>query len=246
MVDDWNEWNAERVRRFRGEAGARGLPEGEVEAWVRALVPGTFFAEGGDGPVVVRLGGSPGLPEGVPVPECPLVAAVDCALLPGGSGLPADGRLLFFGEPSLDFRGPAGGSVVHVPAGAATDVRKAGSVYGPFAEQELRTVWRHLSPLDGESYAESRWEEPDDEQYELGGELGDAWRAVGGSWPVWTFALGGQPVVLNDNPLAAPEDGGDWTVLAAWRREEAVVTWLIRREDLAVGRFDRVYGYADM
>ncbi|MFF5107180.1 hypothetical protein [Streptomyces sp. NPDC000134] len=127
MVDDWNEWNAERVRRFRGEAGARGLPEGEVEAWVRALVPGTFFAEGGDGPVVVRLGGSPGLPEGVPVPECPLVAAVDCALLPGGSGLPADGRLLFFGEPSLDFRGPAGGSVVHVPAGAATDVRKAGS-----------------------------------------------------------------------------------------------------------------------
>jgi hypothetical protein len=136
--------------------------------------------------------------------------------------------------------------VVHVPAGAATDVRKAGSAYGPFAEQELRTVWRHLSPLDGESYAESRWEEPDDEQYELGGELGDAWTAVGGSWPVWTFALGGQPVVLNDNPLAAPEEGGDWTVLAAWRREEAVVTWLIRREDLAVGRFDRVYGYADM
>ncbi|MBT2413019.1 DUF1963 domain-containing protein [Streptomyces sp. ISL-12] len=258
MIDDWN---TDRVGRFRAEAASRGLPAEDAEEWIRSLVPGAFFAPDGDGPPLVSMGGHPSLPEGVPAPAYPLVASVDCALLPpdtAGLPLPADGHLLFFADPALDFRGQRGEAVLHVPAGTPTATRRTDSDFGPFEPQELRRMWQHLSPVDTDAFTETRWEDADDEQYELAGELEDAWTHVGGSWPTWTFALGGHPVVRNDDPLLvarddAPQDADDWIPLATWRcpqevreLDSGVITWLIRRADLTARRFDRVYGYVDM
>ncbi|GGS74762.1 DUF1963 domain-containing protein [Streptomyces griseoviridis] len=261
MTDDLDDQNADRVGRFRAGAAARGLPAAEVEAWIRATVPGVYFTDGGDGPPVVTTGGHPALPEDAPDPEHPLVVSVDCGLLPpGGAGfpLPRDGRLLFFADPDLGFRGRLGGAVRHVPAGTPVAERRVETAYGPFAARELRRMWHHLAGPDAETWAEARWEDPDDERYELAEELESAWTEAGGSWPVWSFALGGHPVVLHDDPLLVardddPEHAGDWVPLATWRcpREAesldgGVVTWLIRRTDLTAGRFERVYGYVDM
>ncbi|WP_344524650.1 DUF1963 domain-containing protein [Streptomyces albiaxialis] len=263
MIDDWN---TDRVRRFRAEAASRVLPAEEIEEWIRAAVPGTFFTQGGDGPLAARMGGEPVLPEDAPEPRHPLIARVDCALIPRsatGLPLPPEGDLLFFADLELGLHGPMNDAVCHVPAGTPATVRHAETAYGPFVPQDMRTMWHHVSPPMPESFAEARWDEPDDEEYELAEELQSAWTHVGGSWPTWTFALGAHPVVLNDDPLLlarddaaetgdAAADPDDWAVLATWRCGEQipeldsrVVTWMIRRQDLASLRFDRVYGHVD-
>ncbi|MET2719037.1 DUF1963 domain-containing protein [Streptomyces harbinensis] len=256
MIEDGNTGRADR---FRAEAASRGLPAREAEAWIRATVPGTFVAQGGDGPLAVRMGGDPVLPDNAPDPCHPLIARVDCPLIPPGATglpLPAAGHLLFFADPELGLRGPMSDAVRHVPAGTPAAVRRVTAGRGPFEPQDMRTMWHHLSPPMPESFAEARWEDPDDEEYELAEELESAWTHVGGSWPTWTFALGAHPVVINDDPLRlvgdeAP-DGGDWALLATWRCDEraggldaAVVSWMIRRQDLASSRFDRVYVHVD-
>ncbi|MFC9064218.1 DUF1963 domain-containing protein [Streptomyces harbinensis] len=204
-------------------------------------------------------GGDPVLPDNAPDPCHPLIARVDCPLIPPGATglpLPAAGHLLFFADPELGLRGPMSDAVRHVPAGTPAAVRRVTAGRGPFEPQDMRTMWHHLSPPMPESFAEARWEDPDDEEYELAEELESAWTHVGGSWPTWTFALGAHPVVINDDPLRlvgdeAP-DGGDWALLATWRCDEraggldaAVVSWMIRRQDLASSRFDRVYVHVD-
>lgn len=260
MIDGWN---TERVNRFRAEAASRGLPADEAEEWIRRTLPGVYWTQGGDGPLVARMGGDPLLPVDAPDPRYPFVASVDCALLPPGAAglpLPADGHLLFFAEPSLDFRGRVADAVRHVPAGTPTAARRSESWCEPFASQEMRTMWHHLSAPDPEGFAAARWDDPDDEQYERADELESAWTHVGGSWPVWTFALRGHPVVINDDPMFLARDGepdagdaDDWVLLATWRCGEAVkaldggvISWLIRRDDLASLRFDRVFAHVDM
>lgn len=49
------------------------------------------------------------------------------------------------------------------------------------------------------------------------------------------------------------EDTGGWALLATWRcgddvtePDGGVIHWVIRRQDLAVLRFDRVHRYIDM
>ncbi|MBO8198505.1 DUF1963 domain-containing protein [Streptomyces smyrnaeus] len=259
MLDDWN---TDRVNRFRAEAASRGLPTDEVDTWIRRALPGVYWASGGDGPVSARLGGAPLLPVDAPDPSFPFVASVDCALLPPGAAglpLPSDGHLLFFADPDPGFTGPVSDAVRHVSAHTPTAAR-ADTGHEPFAPQEMCTTWHHLSPPDPESFAEARWEEPDDEQYELADELQSAWTHVGGSWPVWTFALGGHPIVINDDPLVLArdsepeaEDADEWVLLATWRCDAdvaeldlGVISWLIRRQDLASLRFDRVYGHVGM
>ncbi|NED78063.1 DUF1963 domain-containing protein [Streptomyces sp. SID9944] len=256
-------WNTDRVNRFRAEATSRGLPADDVEEWIRRTVPGVYWTQGGDGPLSARLGGDPLLPADAPDPSFPFVASVDCALLPPGAAglpLPSDGRLLFFAEPDLGFEGRVPDAVRHIPAGTPTAARRTDTGYEPFAPQDMRTMWHHLSPPDTESFAEARWEDPDDEQYALADELESAWTHVGGSWPVWTFALGGHPVVVHDDPLslvrdAEPEaeDADDWVLLATWRCGQevreldlGVVSWLIRRRDLASLRLDRVHTHVAM
>ena len=263
MIDDWN---TDRVHRFRAEAAFRGLPAEEAEEWIRAAVPGTFFTQGGDGPLAARMGGDPVLPEGAPDPCHPLIARVDCALIPQsatGLPLPSAGHLLFFADLELGLHGPMSDAVCHVPAGTPAAVRRVETGYGPFESQDMRTTWHHLSPPMPESFAEARWDAPDDEEYELAEELESAWTHVGGSWPTWTFALGAHPVVINDDPLLLARDDesetgdtaadtDDWVLLATWRCGEQVreldshvVSWMIRRQDLASLRFDRVYGHVD-
>jgi hypothetical protein len=205
-------WNTDRVHRFRAEAASRGLAAADVEAWIRSLLPGTFCTADGDGPPVVTTGGHPALPEDLPVPQYPLVATVDCALLspdPTGLPLPTGGHLLFFADPDLGLRGLRDDAVLHVPAGTPTTERRAEPAYGPFPTQELRRRWQHLSPADTDVFTEARYgDDADDEQYETAQELESAWTEVGGSWPTWTFALGGHPIALNDDPLfvAGKED----------------------------------------
>lgn len=260
MIDDWN---TDRVNRFRAEAESRGLPADEVERWIGLTLPGVYWTQGGDGPLSARMGGDPLLPVDAPDPSLPFVASVDCALLPPGTAglpLPSEGHLLFFAEPSLDFEGRVSDAVRYVPAATPTVARRADSGYEPFAPQDMRTMWGHLSAPDPESFAEARWDDPDDERYELADELQSAWTHVGGSWPGWTFALRGNPVIRNDNPMdlarhSEPEgvDADDWVLLGTWRcaqevkeLDQGVISWLIPRQDLASLRFDRVYGHAGM
>jgi hypothetical protein len=65
MIDDWN---TDRVNRFRAEAASRGLPADEVEEWIRLTLPGVYWTQGGDGPLSARMGGDPLLPMDAPNP----------------------------------------------------------------------------------------------------------------------------------------------------------------------------------
>ncbi|MFF4343079.1 DUF1963 domain-containing protein [Kitasatospora sp. NPDC001540] len=251
-----------RIDRFRAEAAAQDLPPEEVEEWIRALRPAVYLAEGGDGPLVARIGGDPLLPDGVPRPSEPLVASVDLAALPPGATglpLPADGHLLLFS--GTEVRGPgrqAADAVLYVPAGTPTAPRPAedGS-HEPYPPRELRTAWHQPSAPMPESFALDRWGDfPEDEQSELADELDTAWERLGGHRPPWTLQLGGRPVSPQNDPVhdaRTPGDTDDWVLLATWRcgddvpeLDSGVAHWVIRRQDAADLRFDRVHRYVEM
>lgn len=148
---------------------------------MRAALPAVYLAEGGEGPVAVRLGGNPMLPDGAPEPGCAFVAAVDCALIPpdaAGLPLPSDGQLLLFAAASV--LGGAGrvrsDSVVYVPAGTpATERPFAETWRGGYPQRQLRTLWRQLSwPEDEGDFDE------DGEWRDVTGELGEVWSGVTG------------------------------------------------------------------
>ncbi|MER5738350.1 DUF1963 domain-containing protein [Streptomyces sp. NPDC002262] len=266
----------DRANRFRAEAASQGLPPEEVEEWIRAARPAAYLAEGGDGPLAARIGGDPVLPHGVPTPSEPFVASVDLAALPPGATglpLPADGHLLLFaGTDMRGIGGQAPDAVLYVPAGTPTtpspleDGRRE-----PYRPRELRTVWHQPSAQMPESFALDRWGGfPEDEQFELADELGDAWAHGGGHRPAWTLQIGGHPVSPQNDPVhyargpadAAPsaqggtaheEGADDWVLLASWRCGEdvteldsGVAHWVIRHRDAAARRFDRVHRYVEM
>ncbi|MFH9400832.1 DUF1963 domain-containing protein [Streptomyces sp. NPDC017638] len=228
--------------RFRAEAASRGLPAEEPEEWIRVARPAVYLAEGGDGPVVARIGGDPMLPYGAPKPSDPFVASVDLAALPQGATnlpLPSDGRLLFFAGPDVHgIEGQVPDAVLYVPAGTPTaPAPLADSRRKPYRLRELRTSWRQLSAQMPESFALDRWGDfPDEEQFELADELSDAWAHVGGYRPAWAFQIGGHPVSPQNDPVhyardaeegGGSEEGGtagfdggtedDWALLATWR-----------------------------
>lgn len=263
------------MNRFRAEAASRGLPPEEVEEWIRVARPAVYLAEGGDGPLVARVGGEPMLPHGVPRPSVPLVACVDLAALPPGATglpLPADGRLLLFSGTEVLAGGQVSDAVLYVPAGTPTTPGlRAHTWREPYRPRELRTVWHQPSAQMPESFALDRWGEfPEDEQFELAGELGDAWAHVGGYRPSWTLQIGGHPVSPQNDPVhyaRGPEEAGpcelggtahaegadDWALLATWRcgddvteLDSGVAHWVIRRRDVAARRFDRVHRYVEM
>ncbi|WP_406144378.1 DUF1963 domain-containing protein [Streptomyces sp. NBC_01012] len=263
MIDDWN---TGRVHRFRTEAASRGCPAEEVEEWLKTIRPAVFWTFEGDGPVAARLGGDALLPEGEPNPTAPLAATVDCSLLPSYTGLPlpADGHLLFFAEPYVGFDGTKDGVVRYLPAGTRPTTRRADSGYDAYPPHDLRMAWLGSSTQDSETYCQPMWDDDDLEAEEFdhatdrAEEMKDAWTSVGGLWPMWTFALGGNTIVLNYDPILSvreeePEDAEDWVLLATWRCDEevkeldmGVISWLIRRKDLASLRFDRVHVCVDM
>ncbi|MEV4342478.1 DUF1963 domain-containing protein [Streptomyces sp. NPDC049590] len=262
----------DRVNRFRAEAASRGLPSGEVEEWIRVALPAVYLAEGGDGPLVARTGGDPVLPPGVPVPSDPFVASVDLAALPPGATglpLPSDGHLLFFSGTDAHGVGErVPDAVLYVPAG--TPVSPVPLGHGrrtPYKARDLRTVWHQSSAQMPESFALDTWGAfPDEEQFDLADELGDAWAQVGGYRPPWVLQLGGHPVSPQNDPVhyardpgeAGPaghgtEDADDWALLATWwcgddvpELDSGVAHWVIRRRDVAALRFDRALRYVEM
>ncbi|GHE72398.1 hypothetical protein GCM10018785_45740 [Streptomyces longispororuber] len=266
----------DRVNRFRAEAASQGLPAEEVEEWIRVARPAVYVAEGGNGPLAARVGGDPELPHGVPRPSEPFVASVDLAALPpGGAGLPlpADGRLLLFSGTDVDGIGrQVSDAVLYVPAGTpTTPTPLAHSRREPYQARELRTVWHQPSAQMPESFALDRWGDiPEDEQFELADELSDAWARVGGHRPPWTLQIGGHPASPQNDPVhdargpeetgpsdhrgtAQGEDADDWALLATWRcgddvteLDSGVAHWVVRRRDVAAGRFDRVHLYVEM
>ncbi|MBL3803075.1 DUF1963 domain-containing protein [Streptomyces sp. BRB081] len=257
--------NTDRVHRFRAEAASRGLPAHETEEWLKAVKPAVFWTYEGDGPVAARLGGDALLPREAPTPTAPLVATVDCSLLPSDTGLPlpADGHLLFFAEPNVSFYGSKTDIVRYVPAGTRTTARPADSWYDAYPSHDLRMAWFGTSTPDTDTYASAKWgDDLDDEELDrvtrLVEDMDGAWTSTGGLWPMWTLALGGNTIALNCDPLDSvredePEDAEDWVLLATWRcgeevkqLDQGVISWLIRRTDLASLRFDRAYLWVDM
>ncbi len=264
------------LRDFRAEAISRGLASEEVEEWIRGVLPAVYLAEGGDGPLVARIGGDPLLPPSAPKPSDPFVASVDLAALPPGATrlpLPADGHLLFFS--GTDVQGTDGqvpDAVLYVPAGTpTTPTSLAHSRREPYRPRELRTVWHQPSAPMPESYALDRWGDfPEEEQFELADELSDAWARVGGYRPPWVLQIGGHPVSPQNDPVhcaRTPEEAGpcepggaahegdadDWALLATWRcgddvteLDSGVAHWVIRHRDLMARRFDRVHRYVEM
>ncbi|MEU7199468.1 DUF1963 domain-containing protein [Streptomyces sp. NPDC045470] len=266
----------DRMNRFRAEAISQGLASEEVEEWIRGTLPAVYLAEGGDGPLVARVGGNPLLPHGVVKPSDPFVASVDLAALPPGATslpLPADGHLLFFsGTDVQGIEGQVPDAVLYVPAGTpATPTFLEHSRREPYRPRELRTLWHQPSAQMPESFALDRWGDvPEDEQFELADELSDAWAHVGGYRPSWVLQIGGHPVSPQNDPVhyartpeetgpceqggtAPEEDAGDWALLATWRcgddvteLDSGVAHWVIRHRDLAARRFDRAHRYVEM
>ncbi|MDX2291440.1 DUF1963 domain-containing protein [Streptomyces roseofulvus] len=264
------------MNRFRAEAASQGLPSEEVEEWIRVARPAAYLAEGGDGPLAARIGGDPLLPHGVPRPSDPFVAGIDLAALPPGATdlpLPADGHLLLFaGTDMYGIGGQVSDAVLYVPAGTPTT--RSPLEHGrrePYRPRELRTLWRQPSAQMPESFALDRWGGfPEDEQFELADELGDAWAQVGGHRPAWSLQIGGHPVSPQNDPVhyaRGPVDAGpsaragtdhgkspdDWALLASWRCGEdvteldsGVAHWVVRRQDAAARRFDLVHRYVEM
>ncbi|MGW0134296.1 DUF1963 domain-containing protein [Streptomyces sp. NPDC003299] len=265
----------DRANRFRAEAASRGLPAEEVEEWIRVARPAVYLAEGGEGPLVARIGGDPLLPQGAPKPSDPFVASVDLAALPAGATglpLPADGHLLFFSGTDVHVSAHVSDAVLYVPAGTPTVPSSLGHSWRePYRTRELRTVWHQPSAQMPESFALDRWGDfPEDEQFELADELADAWADVGGYRPPWALQIGGHPVSPQNDPVhyaRDPEQSGhseqdgtahgegddDWALLATWRcgddvteLDSGVAHWVIRRRDVAARRFDRVHRCVEM
>ena len=268
----------DRVRRFRAGAVERGLPPNAAERWVRSLRPAAYLADGGDGPVAARLGGRPRLPHGAPVPPHGFVASVDCALLRADATdppLPADGHLLFFAVPDIDFTGRREDVVRYVPAGTATAELPVGEGRELFPGRELRTVAYGPSTQESGSFTRDQYgDPPPQDEYMRTYGLSEAWHAAGGDGHGgvdWRLQLGGHPLVPNIDPLEGlrgydPDEEGsertrtggrdDWTLLATWRcgddapdevgLDGLVVHWLVLRRDLAALRLDRVLTFVDM
>ncbi|MDF2257539.1 DUF1963 domain-containing protein [Streptantibioticus ferralitis] len=250
----------DKRNRFREEAVNRGVPLAEVERWIRAVRPAAILGQGGEGPVVAQLGGYPMLPVGPPDPRFPFVASVDCATLPREATdlpLPSDGHLLFFGEADVGFDGVLPELVMYVAAGTpVTERRVEKEWYTVLPHSQLRAAWCELSaPTSGELETE----------YPHADELDGTWTNAYG-YRLGSLQIGGYPKIANWDPVgvareAATEEAGtdeealddDWVLLATWSCDDDVkeldhglIHWVIRREDLAALRFDRVYVYVHM
>jgi hypothetical protein len=249
---------------FRSEALRRGIPPDEIERWIRTARPCATLGPGGDGPVVGQLGGHPLLPADAPDPSFPFAASLDCAAIPAGATdlpLPASGTLLLFASPDGLISGyPAACQVLHVPAGTPVAQRPAPPVGEDDSEVPPPASLRLAIDLSLPNEAESTPEHPHGEElasvwWNLGTDLlSDGPLQVGGYPWIWNY----EPVesVVRElgskaSPGAPVPDIKDWVMLAEWSVDSEVfdhglVHWVIRHDDLAAGRFDRVRASADM
>ncbi|MDX2600649.1 DUF1963 domain-containing protein [Streptomyces caniscabiei] len=238
---------------FRAEARGRGVPEDEVERWLRSvrrpcvtLSPDGQVPEGGV--VAGRLGGLPPMPEGEPVPDLPFLASVDLAALPPGATglpLPADGTLLFFAD-TEDPWDDDWSRLVYVPVGTPVSERAPEADWPPdvIPMRDLRLSIDPSLPNRG----------TDTEEFPHGGELGSVWWKTSGAMQTdGPVQLGGHPWVWNTDPLTDHDHGpGDWVLLAEVGGDDltegdlGIVHWVIRRDDLAAGRFTEARACFDM
>ncbi|WP_432016548.1 DUF1963 domain-containing protein [Streptomyces hydrogenans] len=228
---------------FRELARDQGIPQDEVERWLDATIrPCAMLGAGesADGPVVGRFGGLPPMPEGEPVPDLPFLASVDlAAIAPGATDLPLprDGTLLFFADTSESTPWTRGhwSRLVHVPAGGPV------SPCGPGDESPPQVRSGHDLYLVIDPSLPNRGDHT--EEFPHGEELGEVWWETsddvqtGGS-----VQIGGYPWVWNNDPVRDYDHGaGDWVLLAEIGADDGDLSgrvhWVIRRDDLAAGRF---------
>jgi hypothetical protein len=245
------------------ELARRYLPEEAAARWTALLRPAIQLQEG-TGAVVGHLGGTPALPDGVDWPTWegrgPLtyVGELDLTAL----GYAVGGRLLLFffdghggDEPYIPQPGEPtdGARLVHVPDGVVAYGRDTPAGAGAYRRVDLMG-----RPIETQP---DRWHPavlaafPDDGDLldrEIDGyALTDAaTHLIGGSaHQVGGHALPIQGPVEDDVALVtgAPVDPAEWALLAQIDSEPAAgmnwgdkgcLYWLIRRDDLAAGRFD--------
>ena len=252
---------------WREQAREHGIPEPDIDQWLGLARPLLWLHKVQDdpaaanAPVVGYRGGHPSLPLDVEWPGGPdFVASVDCAALPSdlrGFPLPEDGHLLFFHN--TEYMGPEcdspddDGRVLYIPAGTATAERVINT--GRHLKVEPERIPLQCSPCwdpphdccgpipDGFGQLTQHLEDPRPAYLRNGAD--DA-MLLGGYCTTWT---------VDRCELAEYTDPEHkkWRRLAFMPRdlimnEEALpflVHWIIREDDLAGKRFDRVKTYAE-
>ncbi|WP_030667044.1 DUF1963 domain-containing protein [Streptomyces cellulosae] len=160
----------DRLRPFRAEAIARGIPADDVERWLATARPCATLTRGGNGPVVGRFGGPLLLPADTPDPEHPYVASIDLAALPADATdlpLPPDGHLLLFAFPETADYYETMGSVVYVPAGTAVTERDR-HAWNPFDIDDYEAMFKEFP--EGPLWATTEVSLPYHHAVELSGE----------------------------------------------------------------------------
>jgi Domain of unknown function (DUF1963) len=252
---------------WREQAREHGIPEPDIDQWLGLARPLLWLHKVQDdpaaanAPVVGYRGGHPSLPLDVEWPGGPdFVASVDCAALPSdlrGFPLPEDGHLLFFHN--TEYMGPEcdspddDGRVLYVPAGTAT------------AERVINTG-RHLKaePERIPLQCSSCWDPPHDCCGPMPDGFGQLTQHLEDPRPAYlrngaddAMLLGGYCTTWTVDRCELAEytdpEHKKWRRLAFMPRdlimdEEALpflVHWIIREDDLAGKRFDRVKTYAE-
>jgi hypothetical protein len=244
----------DQLQPFREAALQRGIPADEVERWIGTARPGITMVPGpGPGPRVAgQLGGHPLLPDGVPHPDLSFAGSLDCAAVPPGAtdlDLPPDGSLLYFAEPDLT-ASPDEAALIYVPAGTPiTERHPSTEDVVVFPRSEAHLVIDLGLPKRAEDSA----------AFPHAGALANVWWDIGhemarGDGPL---QIGGVPWMEQEDPfeMAACQPGDrpeNWALIGAWAPEGegeyegyfiGELQILIRREDLAARRFDRLSLY---
>ncbi|WP_191841894.1 DUF1963 domain-containing protein [Catellatospora chokoriensis] len=230
---------------FRTAAQQEEMPHDAIEWWLRFARPCLYLSRDESGPVVGYFGGRPALPATVAWPEGMVhLATLDLAAIPHGStdlDLPADGTLLFFSAPAMT---STVGRVIHVPAGAAViEAEPPGpglTVYDRFLLHANPDWSLPGDPADSPGYNYDRSDE--DEYIDIVWDLGrpDAVLVLGGYGTANTGGLG-VPVRFADIEMLLAEFYlGEAEVGEDFETDFATVFYVIGRDDLAAGRFDRV------
>lgn len=214
-------------------------------------------ASGADGPVAAQIGGLPVLPEDVPWPvgsagqALPFVASIDCVKVPRDGVdvvLPESGTLLFFLDYEhvfWDEEEQENMKVLHVPSGAAERAVPSGDdgepVVTAYTKTGLRPSLRRSVGEDDEDAedGESTVDWPDRETMIVGGHS-------------FTAHWSAESKVVDELQDALSEEDvlRDWRPLAQFGLPDPMhnycnARFMISKEDLAAGRFDRVISSAE-
>jgi Domain of unknown function (DUF1963) len=250
---------------WREQAREHGIPEPDIDQWLGLARPllGLYKIQhdsaAADAPIVGYRGGHPSLPSDVEWSGEPdFIASIDCAALPSdlrGFPLPKDGHLLFFHY--TEYMGPEcdcpddDGRVLYIPAGTATAERGITTDTHPEVEPERFPL--QCSPC---------WDPPHDCCGPVPDSFDQLMQDLEDPRPTHArdneeMLLGGYCNTWTSDPCELAEysdpEHKKWRRLASMHRHlimngEALpflVHWMIREDDLAEQRFDRVKTYTE-